>query len=137
METQMTEGKGDQRRTKNRGRRAVLESDCAIVVPASSTTAFHHHHHYYHLNTAEVVRQHVDFSELDSSDKYSEQVINSVKDSATSCFRLLADQTQKTCLRLSPETVEHRTVGTNDLETQITRLQMEDELDENGDTYVL
>jgi len=143
-----TGGKGQDGQSQNRIR-GTLESDCAVVAaPPPTTTAFG-----YHPNDPGVVRQNLGFSYMDVSavdkDRLTEPMKNVTSDKPTSTT--LQDLTQTSCnlcistapsTALSPNAVEHGhslglTAGSSeseDLETQIRRLRMENEPCENGDT---
>jgi len=139
-ENQKADGEGRDGRTQNRTR-GVLESDCALVVPASSTTGFHD------MNVP-VVPRNVGVSAMDAGDEISTTNDKlTTNSSITGSF--LHQEPTMTCV--FSFTDEHRSageevrlghglgatsVGTAELETGVGRLLMEneDELDENGDT---
>jgi len=119
------EGKENDKQTHSRTRGA-LEPDCAVV---PDSTVFHHHHHPY----TRGVRQNFGFSEADSSVEMKDsQPTNNM--TASTDFQLREHSTQNRPIRSHDLIVE-----TKELEAEVVRLHMEDEEDEvceNGDTYV-
>ena len=145
-------------RAQNRPPRRVLESDCAVVVPASSTIRHHHHHHRHHHDiSVGVVRQDVEVSDMDAGGELSitnDQLAtaDSMTDASDSDHPALSCTDSSFTGRygcpeekdhMSPSLVQESCTtanGTPELEIGVGRLQMatnEDELDENGNTYVL
>ena len=145
-EKQSHDGSGQEDGDTRYRTRGVLESDCAVVLPASSAAAFHRHH----PDSGVVPGRHVGYSEMDTSCADIKGAAELTKDAWTDFQLHEADPWQgrfycatSECTAFRSRTdaptpvVTVRSLGTEELETELGRLQMEDqddELNEYGDT---